>query len=167
MSRTRLWPRPRGEHGPPGPFPTEDVDETGERLGVRGNEFGTVTGRKRRCGWFDAVLGRYAARLNGLTDLVLTKLDVLSGFETLQVCVGYRSGGQTWDDVPPNQTLFHEAEPVWEELPGWSDEIGDVAAFEDLPKEAQQYVRFLEELGGVPVSIVGVGPAREQSLVVA
>jgi adenylosuccinate synthase len=150
-----------------GPFPTEALDAAGERMGERGAEFGTTTGRKRRCGWFDGCVLRYAARLNGLTDLVLTKLDVLSGFETLQVCVGYRSGGQTWDDVPPNQTLFHEAEPVWEELPGWSDEIGDVAAFEDLPKEAQQYVRFLEELGGVPVSIVGVGPAREQSLVVA
>ena len=150
-----------------GPFPTEALDAAGERMGERGAEFGTTTGRKRRCGWFDGCVLRYAARLNGLTDLVLTKLDVLRGFETLQVCVGYRSGGQTWDDVPPNQTLFHEAEPVWEELPGWSDEIGDVAAFEDLPKEAQQYVRFLEELGGVPVSIVGVGPAREQSLVVA
>ena len=109
---------------------------------------------------------RYAARLNGLTDLILTKLDVLSGFDTLKVCVGYRSGGETWDDVPPNQTLFHEAVPVWEELPGWSDEIGEVGQFDDLPKEAQQYVRFLEEVGGVPISIVGVGPAREQSLVV-
>jgi adenylosuccinate synthase len=96
---------------------------------------------------------------------VLTKLDVLSGFEKLPVCVGYRAGGQTWDDVPPNQTLFHEAEPVWEELPGWQDEIREVESFDDLPKEAQRYVRFLEEIGGVPVSIVGVGPVREQSLV--
>jgi adenylosuccinate synthase len=135
-------------------------------MGERGAEFGTTTGRKRRCGWFDGCVLRYAARLNGLTDLVLTKLDVLSGFETLRVCVGYRAAGETYDDVPPNQTLFHEAEPVWEELPGWIDEIGEVREFEDLPKEAQQYVRFLEELGGVPVSIVGVGPAREQSLVV-
>jgi adenylosuccinate synthase len=149
-----------------GPFPTEALDAHGERMGERGAEFGTTTGRKRRCGWFDGCVLRYAVRLNGLTDLILTKLDVLSGFEMLQVCVGYRSGGESWDDVPPNQTLFHAAEPVWEELPGWSDEIGEVGAFEDLPKEAQQYVRFLEELGGVPVSIVGVGPAREQSLVV-
>jgi adenylosuccinate synthase len=149
-----------------GPFPTEALDADGDRMGERGAEFGTTTGRKRRCGWFDGCVLRYAARLNGLTDLVLTKLDVLSGFETLRVCVGYRAGGESYEDVPPNQTLFHEAEPVWEELPGWADEIGDVAAFEDLPKEAQQYVRFLEELGGVPVSIVGVGPAREQSLVV-
>ncbi len=149
-----------------GPFPTEALDADGERMGERGQEFGTTTGRKRRCGWFDGCVLRYAARLNGLTDLILTKLDVLSGFETLQVCVGYRAGGQTWDDVPPNQTLFHEAEPIWEELPGWSAELGDVGSFDDLPKEAQGYVRFLEELGGVPVSIVGVGPAREQSLVV-
>jgi adenylosuccinate synthase len=150
-----------------GPFPTEALDEAGDRLGERGAEFGTTTGRKRRCGWFDGCVLRYAVRLNGLTDLIVTKLDVLSGFETLRVCVAYRAAGADWDDVPPNQTLFHEAEPVWEELPGWSDEIGDVGSFDDLPKEAQQYVRFLEELGGVPISIVGVGPAREQSLVVS
>jgi adenylosuccinate synthase len=150
-----------------GPFPTEALDDDGERMGERGSEFGTTTGRKRRCGWFDAVVLRYAARLNGLTELFLTKLDVLSGFETVRVCVGYRAGGRTWDDVPPNQTLFHEAEPVWEELPGWEEELGDARAFDDLPKEAQRYVRFLEELGEVPVSVVSVGPAREQSLPVA
>jgi len=149
-----------------GPFPTEALDADGERMGERGAEFGTTTGRKRRCGWFDGCVLRYAARLNGLTDVILTKLDVLSGFETLRVCVGYRAGGETWDDVPPNQTLFHEAEPVWEEVPGWAEELGDVRSFDDLPKEAQSYVHILEELGGVPISIVGVGPAREQSLVV-
>jgi len=147
-----------------GPFPTEALDADGDRMGERGHEFGTTTGRKRRCGWFDACVLRYAARLNGLSELILTKLDVLSGFETLKVCVGYTAGGETWDDVPPNQTLFHEAQPVWEELPGWTGEIGDVRSFDDLPKEAQTYVRFLEELGGVRVSVVGVGPAREQSL---
>jgi adenylosuccinate synthase len=147
-----------------GPFPTEALDVDGDRMGERGHEFGTTTGRKRRCGWFDACVLRYAARLSGLSELILTKLDVLSGFETLKVCVGYRAGGGTYDDVPPNQTLFHEAEPVWEELSGWPDELGDVRAFEDLPKEAQTYVRFLEELGGVRISVVGVGPAREQSL---
>ncbi|MGE5226171.1 MAG: adenylosuccinate synthase [Planctomycetaceae bacterium] len=147
-----------------GPFPTEALDAAGERMGERGQEFGTTTGRKRRCGWFDAVVLRYAARLNGLTDLALTKLDVLSGFEAVKVCVAYRAGGETWDDVPPNQTLFHDAQPVWEELPGWEEELGDARSFADLPKEAQAYVRALEELGRVPVSIVGVGPAREQSL---
>ncbi|HTG47831.1 MAG TPA: adenylosuccinate synthase [Actinomycetota bacterium] len=147
-----------------GPFPTEALDDDGERLGERGHEFGTTTGRKRRCGWFDAPVLRYAARLNGLTELVLTKLDVLSGFERVKVCVGYRVGGRIFDDVPPTQTEFHHAEPVWEELPGWDGELGEARAFEDLPKEAQRYVRFLEELGGVPVSVVGVGPAREQSV---
>ena len=150
-----------------GPFPTEALDADGERMGERGHEFGTTTGRKRRCGWFDGMVLRYAARLNGLTDLILTKLDILSGFETVKVCVGYRAGGQTFDDVPPNQTLFHEVQAVWEELPGWEAELGDVRSFDDLPKEARSYVRFIEELGGVPVSIVGVGPAREQSLEVA
>ncbi len=150
-----------------GPFPTEALDEDGERMGERGHEFGTTTGRKRRCGWFDGMVLRYAARLNGLTDLCLTKLDVLSGFETLKVCVGYRAGGETFDDVPPNQTLFHDAEPVWEVLPGWEAELGEARAFEDLPKEARDYVRFIEDLGGVPVSIVGVGPAREQTLEVS
>jgi adenylosuccinate synthase len=147
-----------------GPFPTEDVGSDGEQLGARGNEFGTTTGRKRRCGWFDAVVLRYAARLNGLTEIFLTKLDVLSGFGSLKVCVGYRAGGATFDDVPPNQTLFHEAEPIWKEVSGWPDELGDFRAFEDLPKEARSYVRLIEELGGVPVSVVSVGPAREQSL---
>jgi adenylosuccinate synthase len=147
-----------------GPFPTEATGADGDRIGQRGHEFGTTTGRKRRCGWFDAVVLRYAARLNGLTELVLTKLDVLSGFETVRVCVGYRAGGREWDDVPPNQTLFHGAEPVWEELPGWQEELGRAREFEDLPKEAQQYVRLVEDLAGVPVSMIGVGPAREQSV---
>ena len=136
-------------------------------MGERGHEFGTTTGRKRRCGWFDAPVLRSAARLNGLSELVLTKLDVLSGFERVKVCVAYRVDGDVFDDVPPTQTAFHHAEPVWEELPGWDGDLGEARTFDDLPKEAQRYVRFLEELGGVPVSIVGVGPAREQSIPVA
>ena len=147
-----------------GPFPTEQMDEVGERLGVRGKEFGTVTGRKRRCGWFDAVLGRYAARLNGLTELLITKLDVLSGFETVKICTGYRAGGEVFPEVPPNQSLFHRAEPIYEELDGWNEEIDEARSFEDLPKNARAYVRRIEELVGVPVSVVSVGPAREQSL---
>jgi adenylosuccinate synthase len=147
-----------------GPFPTELVDEVGERLGVRGKEFGTVTGRKRRCGWFDACLGRYAARLNGLTELLVTKLDVLSGLETVKICTGYRAYGQSFDDMPPHQSVFHDASPIYEELEGWHEEIDDVQTFEALPKQAQTYVRRMEELVGVPVSIVSVGPSREQSL---
>jgi adenylosuccinate synthase len=147
-----------------GPFPTEALDEDGERMGERGHEFGTTTGRKRRCGWFDAPVLRFAARLNGLTELVLTKLDVLSGFERVKICVAYRVDGEVSDDVPSTQTGFHHVEPVWEELPGWNDDLVAARSFDDLPKEAQRYIRFVEELGGVPVSIVGVGPAREQSI---
>jgi adenylosuccinate synthase len=147
-----------------GPFPTEDLGEDGERLGERGREFGTVTGRKRRCGWFDAVLLRYAARVNGVTELFLTKLDVLSGFETLKVCTAYRAAGDQFEDVPPHQSLFHRAEPVYEELEGWSEALGSVASFGDLPAPARKYVDRLQDLAGVPVAVVSVGPAREQSL---
>jgi adenylosuccinate synthase len=150
-----------------GPFPTEVLDDDGDRMGERGHEFGTTTGRKRRCGWLDAPVLRYAARLNGLTELVLTKLDVLSGFERVKVCVAYRVEGEVSGDVPSTQTGFHHVEPVWEELPGWDDDLGAARSFDDLPKEAQRYIRFVEELGGVPVSIVGVGPAREQTIPVA
>jgi adenylosuccinate synthase len=147
-----------------GPFPTEDLGDDGDRLGVRGNEFGTVTGRKRRCGWLDAALLRYAVRLNGLTELFLTKLDVLSGFGTVRICTGYRADGQEFDDFPPHQSLFHRAQPVYEQLEGWNEEIDEIRSFEDLPKAAQRYVRRIEELVEVPVSVVSVGPAREQSL---
>jgi adenylosuccinate synthase len=147
-----------------GPFPSEQLDAVGERLGVRGKEFGTVTGRKRRCGWFDAVLGRYAARLNGLTEMFVTKLDVLSGFETVKICTGYRADGEVFEDFPPHQSLFHRAEPVYEELEGWDEGIDEARSFEDLPKNARAYVRRMEELVGVPASVVSIGPAREQSL---
>ena len=147
-----------------GPFPTEDVGEEGAWLGLRGKEFGTVTGRKRRCGWFDAVLARYAARLNGLTELFVTKLDVLSGFESLRICTGYRAGGERFDEVPPNQSLFHDAEPIYEELEGWHQEIDEVGSFSALPAPARKYVDRMQELVEVPVSVVSVGPAREQSL---
>jgi len=147
-----------------GPFPTEDLGEDGEKLGVRGQEFGTTTGRKRRCGWFDAVVLRYAARLNGLTEVFLTKLDVLSGFPTLKICTAYRADGREFDDFPPHQSLFHEAEPVWEELPGWDVEIDEVRRFGDLPVNAKAYISRLQDLCGVPIRVVSVGPAREQSL---
>jgi adenylosuccinate synthase len=147
-----------------GPFPTEDLGDDGERLGVRGQEFGTVTGRKRRCGWFDAAVLRYAARVNGLTELFVTKLDVLSGFERLRICTGYRVEGQAFDEVPAHQSLFHRAEPVYERIDGWMEEIDGARTFEDLPKGAREYLRRIEELVGVPVSVVSVGPGREQSL---
>jgi adenylosuccinate synthase len=112
-------------------------------------------------------LGRYAARLNGLTEQLVTKLDVLSGLETLRICTGYRVDGETFEDFPPHQSLFHKAEPIYEDLDGWNEEIDEARSFEDLPKNAQAYVRRMEELVGVPVSVVSVGPAREQSLPVA
>jgi adenylosuccinate synthase len=147
-----------------GPFPTEDLGPDGERLGERGAEFGTVTGRKRRCGWFDAVILRYAARLNGLTELFVTKLDVLSGFETVKVCTAYRADGETYEDFPPHQSLFHKAEPVYEELEGWDADLGDVRTFDALPAAARKYLERLQELVGVPIGVVSVGPGREQSL---
>ncbi|HEX9123661.1 MAG TPA: adenylosuccinate synthase [Actinomycetota bacterium] len=147
-----------------GPFPTEDTGPEGDRLGEVGQEFGVTTGRKRRCGWYDAVIIRYAARLNGLTELFLTKLDVLSGFSTVKVCTEYRAGGETFDEVPPHQSLFHQAEPVYEELEGWQAPLGEARAYGDLPPAARRYVERLQDLAGVRVATVSVGPAREQSL---
>jgi len=147
-----------------GPFPTEDHGPGGERLGMLGQEFGTVTGRKRRCGWFDAVILRYASRVNGLTELFVTKLDVLSGFPTLKVCTAYRAEGETFEDVPPHQSLFHAAEPVYEELDGWDEDLTAARSIQDLPSAARAYLDRLAELGGVPISVVSVGPGREQSL---
>jgi adenylosuccinate synthase len=147
-----------------GPFPTELHDEMGARLQSVGGERGVTTGRPRRCGWFDAVIARYATRVNGLTDFFLTKLDVLSGIERIPVCVGYRVDGQVVDELPLSQTDFHHAEPVYEELAGWSDDISTATSFDDLPKNAQSYVKALEEMSGAPISAIGVGPGREQTL---
>ncbi|MHB8452470.1 MAG: adenylosuccinate synthase [Mycobacteriales bacterium] len=148
-----------------GPFPTELTDATGERLREVGAEFGVTTGRPRRTGWYDAVLARYAARLNGFTDLFLTKLDVLSGLDRVPVCVGYRIDGRVVDQMPMTQTEFHHAVPVYEELAGWSADLSEARALEDLPKAAQAYVAAVEELSGVPVSAVGVGPGRDHTIV--
>jgi len=148
-----------------GPFPTEDTAEAGETMVKRGNEYGTTTGRRRRCGWFDAVLLRYAARINGFTELFLTKLDVLSGFFPIKVCVAYRADGRLYEDVPPHQSLFHRAEPVYEEVEGWWEDLEQVSSFQALPAAARKYVDRITDLSGVPVSVVSVGPSREQSLV--
>ncbi|MEX0659533.1 MAG: adenylosuccinate synthase [Egibacteraceae bacterium] len=147
-----------------GPFPTELDGDVAERLGRVGHEFGTTTGRRRRVGWFDAVLARYAARVNGLTEHFLTKLDVLSEFETLRVCRAYRYQGQDYDHFPPHQSIFHHAEPLYEEHPGWTVDITEITEYADLPKEARAYVDRLEELSGVPIRWVSVGPARRQTL---
>ena len=148
-----------------GPFPTELLDDVGEGLRRAGAEFGTTTGRPRRTGWYDALIARYTARVNGLTDLVLTKLDVLTGYETIPVCVGYDVDGVRHTEIPMTQTDFHHAKPVYEELPGWTEDISGARTFEDLPKTAQEYVLRLEELSGVRISAIGVGPEREQIVV--
>jgi adenylosuccinate synthase len=149
-----------------GPFPTELDDANGEHLRTAGAEFGTTTGRPRRCGWFDAVIARYAVRVNGVTDFVLTKLDVLTGLETVPVCVAYDVDGVRHDEMPVNQSDFHHAVPVYEELPGWTEDISGARSVEDLPKAARAYVDTVEAMAGARISAIGVGPDREQTLVV-
>ena len=150
--------------GGEGPFPTELHDEVGERLRTEGGEFGVTTGRPRRCGWHDAVVTRYAARVNGLTDLVMTKLDVLTGYETIPVCVAYDIEGTVTQEMPLTQSDFHHAVPVYEELPGWSEDISEVRRFADLPRAARDYVLRIEELAHCRVSAIGVGPGREATI---
>ena len=145
-----------------GPFPSEADPTDGEILLEAGNEYGTTTGRKRRCGWFDAVAGRYAARLNTLTELVITKLDVLSQFDTIKVCVAYEFESTRYDDFPPHQTIFNKCRPIFEEFKGWGDDISGARAIEDLPKEARAYLEGIEGLVGAPVSWASVGPGRDQ-----
>ena len=149
-----------------GPFPTELFDEDGEKLWKVGGEVGVSTGRDRRCGWYDAVIARYASRVNGLTDLFLTKLDVLSSWDRVPVCVAYEIDGERHDEMPMTQTEFHHAKPVYEYLPGWWEDISGCRTFADLPANAQAYVRALEEMSGTRIWGVGVGPGREQTLVV-
>ena len=148
-----------------GPFPTELTDDMGERLRKVGGEIGVTTKRLRRTGWFDAVIARYASRVNGITDYFLTKLDVLSGLDTVPVCVGYEIDGQRVDDMPMTQTDFHHAVPVYEELPGWWEDISKCRTFEELPANARAYVERLEELSGARMSAIGVGPGRDQTIV--
>ncbi|GAA2208657.1 adenylosuccinate synthase [Nonomuraea monospora] len=149
-----------------GPFPTELTDEMGDWLRTTGGEYGVTTGRNRRCGWFDAVIARYASRVNGVTDYFLTKLDVLSGLERIPVCVAYEVDGVRHDEIPMTQTDFHHAKPIYEEFPGWQEDITSAKSFEDLPPNAQAYVRTLEEMSGAPISAIGVGPGRDQTIVV-
>ena len=148
-----------------GPFPTELFDDDGEQLRQIGAEFGTTTGRPRRCGWYDAVIARYAARINGLTEFFLTKLDCLGAWDEIPVCVAYEINGERVDEMPMTQTDFHHAKPVYEMLPGWNSDISGCRSFEELPANAQAYVRRLEELSGAPFWGIGVGPGREQSIV--
>jgi len=149
-----------------GPFPTELFDEDGEALRKIGGEVGVTTGRNRRCGWFDAPIARYAVRVNGLTDFFLTKLDVLTGWEKIPVCVAYEVDGVRVDELPASQTDFHHAKPIYEYLPGWKESISNVKTVADLPKNAQEYVKFLERVSGAPISAIGVGSGRDETIVV-
>lgn len=148
-----------------GPFPTELLDEDGTKLRDIGAEFGTTTGRDRRCGWYDAVIARYASRINGLTDFFLTKLDILGSWEQIPVCVAYDVKGVRHDEMPMTQSEFHHATPIYEMFDGWNEDISACRSFDDLPKNAQNYVRALEEMSGAPFWAVGVGPGREQTIV--
>jgi adenylosuccinate synthase len=148
-----------------GPFPTELFDEQGEWLRQAGFEFGTTTGRSRRVGWYDAPITRYATRINGITDLVVTKLDVLTGLEEIPVCVAYEVNGERVDEVPVNQSDFHHAKPIYETYPGWTEDITGARTFEELPQTAQDYILKLEEMSGTRISVIGVGPGRDQVIV--
>jgi adenylosuccinate synthase len=150
-----------------GPFPTELTDDIGKLLASRGNEYGSVTGRPRRCGWADAVALRYAARLNGFDTIALTKLDVLDACETVKVCVGYRYRGEVLTDFPEEERIWHEAEPVYEEMSGWQTETHGLRDYAELPNKAREYLDRLSELIGVPFSLVSTGAARDETIVVA
>ena len=149
-----------------GPFPTELLDSSGDRLREAGAEFGTTTGRPRRCGWFDAVVARYATRINGVTDFVLTKLDVLTGLAEVPVCVAYEVDGKRHDELPMNQADFGRAVPVYETFPGWTEDISKARTLDDLPRNARDYVAALEKMIKAPISAIGVGPGRDETITV-
>jgi adenylosuccinate synthase len=147
-----------------GPFPSEDRGSDGLEMVNRGKEYGATTGRQRRCGWFDAVIGRYATRLNSLTEIFLTKVDVLSSFDTIKICTAYEYNGQKYENFPPHQTIFHKAKPIFEEMPGWRTDISGARTWDDLPEKAQNYIRRLEELCDVPVTDISVGPEATETV---
>jgi adenylosuccinate synthase len=147
-----------------GPFPTEQINEIGDRMIEVGGEYGVVTGRRRRCGWLDAVALRYAARVNGLTEIALTKLDILSHFDTIKIATAYEAEGETFTEMPRQQRVLYGCSPVYEEHKGWGDDISDVTKYEDLPQLARDYVERIEDLAGVPIKTVSVGPGRKATL---
>lgn len=149
-----------------GPFPTELKDEVGELIREKGREFGTTTGRARRCGWFDAVTVKYAVRVNGLTSIALTKLDILQGFETIKICTGYRYKDRVLEHFPSSLEVLEECEAIYEEVEGFTEDITQAKSFEELPRAAKRYIKKIEEICGVPISIVAVGPNREQTILI-
>jgi adenylosuccinate synthase len=149
-----------------GPFPTELFDETGDRIQTKGAEFGATTGRRRRCGWLDTVLLRNAVRLNGLTGLVITKLDVLGGLEQLKICTGYEYDGEIVSDFPASLKILGSCKPVYDVFPGWQEDISGIRKFKDLPENAKKYLDRIEDLTETPIDIVSVGPGREETIVI-
>ncbi len=145
-----------------GPFPTELHDEIGDKMIELGGEYGTVTGRRRRCGWLDLLALRYAARVNSLTRIFLTKLDILSAFDTIKVATGYRAGDDTYHDFPAQQSVLYNCEPEYQELPGWQTDITGIREYRDLPKEARAYIEYVQEEVEAPIGWVSVGPERSQ-----
>jgi adenylosuccinate synthase len=148
-----------------GPFPTELLEETGEALRQAGREFGSTTGRPRRCGWYDALVARYAVRVNGLSGIALTKLDVLSGLTTVKVCTGYAFQGTVLDEIPASLEVIEQCTPIYEELPGWTEDITKAKSMAELPENARRYVARVEELSGAQVVLVSVGPRRDETIV--
>lgn len=148
-----------------GPFVSELIDEIGEYLQEKGQEFGATTGRRRRCGWFDLVVARYAARLNGLTHLAITKLDVLTGLDTLKLCIAYEHQGARLESIPPQLSTLNTCSPIYEEMEGWNEDITGARTLRELPKSARAYIRRIEEFIGAPVSIVSVGSGREETII--
>jgi adenylosuccinate synthase len=148
-----------------GPFPTELFDADGDQLRESGGEFGSTTGRPRRCGWFDAMVLRYAVRINGLTGIALTKLDVLSGFDSIKICTGYTLNGKSLETLPAALEAFENCQPVYEEMSGWKSDITGAKTFEELPANARAYVQRLQELSGCPIVLVSVGPRRDQTII--
>lgn len=148
-----------------GPFPTELTCDTGELIRSRGGEYGTTTGRPRRCGWFDAVIARYAVRINGISDLAFTKLDVLTGMDTLKICTGYRCQGQELTEFPQSLKILAGCEAVYEEMPGWQSDLTQISKYDDLPPAAKNYVERIEQLTGVPITMLAVGPGRNQTII--
>ena len=148
-----------------GPFPTELFDETGDYIQKKGAEFGATTGRKRRCGWLDTVLLRNAARLNSLTGLAITKLDVLGGVETLKICTGYEYNGKILKDVPACIKVLAACKPVYEEMPGWKEDISEIRSLKDLPDTTRSYLKKIEKLTDIPIDIISVGPGRNETIV--
>lgn len=148
-----------------GPFPTELFDDVGEHLGTKGHEFGATTGRSRRCGWFDGVALRRAAQINSLTGLCITKLDVLDGLETLKLCTSYKFNGDILEMPPLGADAIEQCEPVYEEMPGWTESTVGVRNYDALPEKAKNYLKRMEEIVGVPVDIISTGPERDETIV--